>query len=107
TARMSPTGATLPPFDDVVAAHGTDVWRFAVSQVGAARADDLFQETMLAALSAYPTLRDPRSMRAWLLRIAARKAIDMFRASAGDPVPVEEPDAGAAPAPDMPDDALW
>ena len=97
----------LLPFERVVEAHGADVWRFAVSQVGRGRADDVFQETMLAALAAYPSLRDPGVVRPWLLRIAARKAVDAFRSDARSPVPVEEPDAGAAPAPDPPDDDLW
>lgn len=97
----------LPPFERVVELHGGDVWRFAASQVGAQRADDVFQETMLAALSAYPSLRDPRVVRPWLLRIASRKAIDLHRSTARAPVPVPEPDAGTAPGPELPDDALW
>ena len=87
--------ATLPPFEQVVERHGVDVWRFAVSQVGRDRADDVFQETMLAALAGYPTLRDPDAVRSWLLRIAARKAVDLFRAAARAPVPVAEPEAGS------------
>ena len=87
--------ATLPPFEQVLERHGVDVWRFAVSQVGRDRADDVFQETMLAALAGYPTLRDPDAVRSWLLRIAARKAVDLFRAAARAPVPVAEPEAGS------------
>src|SRR5919106_4246748 len=98
---------SLPPFERVVEEHGEDVWRFSVSQVGRDRADDVAQETMLAALAAYPSLRDPSAVRPWLLRIAARKAIDLFRASARAPVPVQEPDSGTDPEPDLPDDELW
>lgn len=97
----------LPPFEQVVESYGPDVWRFAVSQVGSARADDVFQETMLAALSAYPSLRDPGVVRSWLLRIAARKAVDAFRGEARTPVPLEDPDTGTAPQPEPPDDDLW
>lgn len=82
---------TLPPFDQVVEQHGMDVWRFAASQVGRDRADDMFQETMLAALAGYPSLRDPTAVRSWLLRIAARKTVDLFRAGAREAVPVAEP----------------
>lgn len=96
-----------PPFDQVVERYGADVWRFAVSQVGRDRADDVFQDTMLAALSAYPSLRDPSVTRPWLLRIAGRKATDLFRASARAPVPIEAPDPGAAPEYTLPDDELW
>jgi len=100
----------LPPFEQVVDWYGADVWRFAASQLGHAHADDIFQETMLAALAAYPSLRKPESVKSWLFRIAARKAIDAARAHARDPVPVpalaieHEP---AAAAPDLPDDDLW
>ena len=66
------------PFEVVVARHAADVWRFSASQVGRDRADDVFQETMLAALAAYPTLRDPDAVRPWLPRIAARKSIDLL-----------------------------
>lgn len=99
----------LAPFDEIVERHAADVWRFTASQVGTARADDVFQETMLAALAAYPSLRDPAAVRAWLFRIAARKAVDAFRAGARAPVPVADPepppDAGGLPEP--PDDTLW
>ena len=99
--------SALPPFEQVVEDYGVDVWRFAVSQVGPARADDVFQETMLAALSAYPSLRDPGAVRSWLIRIAARKAVDAFRADARVPVPVEEAETGTVPQPEPPDDDLW
>lgn len=97
----------LPPFDEAVEQYQLDVWRFAVSQVGHDRADDLFQETMLAALAAYPKLRDPSVTRSWLFRIAARKAVDVFRAGARDAVPVGDPDAGSAPEQPFPDEELW
>jgi RNA polymerase sigma factor (sigma-70 family) len=97
----------LPPFEWVVREHGPDVWRFCASQVGRDRADDCFQETMLAALRAYPSLRDPETVRAWLVRIAARKAVDLHRVAARAPVPVAEPRDAGAPAPEPPDDDLW
>lgn len=99
---------SLPPFEQVVEQHGADVWRFSVSQVGWERAEDVFQETMLAALSAYPSLRDASVVRSWLLRIAAHKAVDLFRAGARASVPVAELDAGPAPpGPELPDEKLW
>ena len=98
---------SLPPFERVVQRHGADVWRFAVSQVGRERAEDVFQETMLAALAAYPSLRDPDAVRPWLLRIAARKAVDLFRSAARDPVPVPELAQPSADGPDPADEELW
>jgi len=102
-----PTRLRLAPFEEVLEHHGTDVWRFAASQVGSERADDVFQETMVAALAAYPSLRDPTMVRSWLLRIAARKAIDLYRFTARSPIPVEDPDPGVAPQAPLPDDDLW
>jgi RNA polymerase sigma factor (sigma-70 family) len=98
---------TLPPFQDVLDRHGRDVYRVCVAVAGPAHADDCFQETMLAALAAYPRLRDPGVVRTWLLTIASRKAIDAHRRRAREPVPVAEPDAGAAPDRAAPDAALW
>ena len=97
----------LPPFERVVEQHGDDVWRFSVSQVGFQRADDVFQETMLAALAAYPTLRDPGAVRPWLLRIAAHKAVDRFRADARAPTPVEDPEPPPVLPSEAADDELW
>jgi RNA polymerase sigma factor (sigma-70 family) len=110
--RRPRPAAGLAPFEDVLERHGGDVWRFAASQVGVGRADDVFQETMLAALAAYPSLRDPGAVRSWLFAIAARKAIDAFRAGARTPVPVADPeplagDAGLVVEPEPADAALW
>jgi RNA polymerase sigma factor (sigma-70 family) len=99
----------LVPFERVVYEHGAAVWRFCAAQVGRELADDLFQETLVAALSAYPSLREPGRVRSWLLRIAARKAVDHYRERNRAPVPVAEPDAGVAAQaePVLPDDDLW
>lgn len=58
--------------------------------VGRGEADDCFQETFLAALRAYPKLRDTSNLRGWLLTIAHRKAIDHHRANGRRPLPVAE-----------------
>jgi RNA polymerase sigma factor (sigma-70 family) len=109
--RRPPSSETvrLVPFERVVREHGPAVWRFCASQVGRERADDLFQETLVAALSAYPSLREPGRVRSWLLRIAARKAVDHYRERNRAPVPLAEPDAGVASEaePALPDDDLW
>ena len=66
----------LPPFQALLDAHGHDVHRFLVAGVGPGDADDCYQETMLAALRAYPRLRDAANLRGWLFTIAHRKSID-------------------------------
>ncbi len=97
----------LEPFQTVVEHYGGDVWRFCASQVGVARADDCFQEAMLAALEAYPRLRNSGAVRSWLLRIAARKAIDAHRAAARDPVPDPNVEPGTSEPPEPRDQGLF
>jgi RNA polymerase sigma factor (sigma-70 family) len=79
----------LPPFDDVVAEHGPVVLRVCRAILGPHDADDAWSETFLAALRAYPRLRPDSDVRAWLVTIAHRKAIDGYRARRRAPVPVE------------------
>jgi RNA polymerase sigma factor (sigma-70 family) len=81
---------TLPPFQALLDAHGAAMHRFLVASVGAADADDCFQEACIAALRAYPRLENADNLRGWLLKIAQRKAIDAHRARARRPVPVAE-----------------
>jgi RNA polymerase sigma factor (sigma-70 family) len=71
---------SLPPFQALLDAHSGDVYRFLVASVGPVDADDCFQETWIAALRAYPRLKRADNLRAWVLRIAQRKAIDSHRA---------------------------
>ena len=89
----------LPPFQSLLDAHRSDVYRFCVAMVGAVDADDCFQETWIAALRAYPRLRQADNLRAWLFRIAQNKAIDAHRARSRRPVPVESVPEPAAPPP--------
>jgi RNA polymerase sigma factor (sigma-70 family) len=100
-------GVKLPPFQRLLDAHRDDVHRFLVASAGPQDADDCFQETFIAALRAYPRLRDGSNLRAWLLTIAHRKAIDAHRARGRRPVPVAEPPETAAPASNSRDPDLW
>ncbi len=97
----------LPPFQTLIDLHGREVHRYLAACVGPIDADDCWQETMLAALRAYPGLRDDRNLRGWLLRIAARKVLDSHRAARRRPVPVADvPDRGFESPPPS-DSALW
>jgi RNA polymerase sigma factor (sigma-70 family) len=90
-----------PPFQALLDAHRRDVYRFLVASVGASDADDAFQETWIAALRAYPKLKSADNLRAWVLRIAQRKAIDSHRARKRRPTPSESPpEVAVAPAQD-------
>jgi len=88
---------TLPPFQRFLDAHRDDVLRFLIASLGRNDADDAFQETFLSALRAYERLPPDSNLRAWVLTIAHRKAIDVHRARARRPTPVAEIDERAAP----------
>jgi RNA polymerase sigma factor (sigma-70 family) len=83
--------ARLPPFQRFLDEQRDVVWRLLVSSVGSADADDCFQETFIAALRAYPRLRPDSNLRAWVLTIAQRKALDVHRARARRAAPVADP----------------
>jgi RNA polymerase sigma factor (sigma-70 family) len=87
----------LPPFQALLEAHRTDVYRFLVATAGPSEADDAFQETWIAALRAYPGLRRADNLRAWLFRIAQNKSIDAHRARGRRAVPVAAVPEGASP----------
>lgn len=91
---------TPPPFQRFLDEQREPVWRFLVASVGREHADDCFQETFLAAMRAYPRLRDAENLHGWALTIAHRKALDHHRARARNPVPVEEVPEPSRRAPD-------
>jgi RNA polymerase sigma factor (sigma-70 family) len=100
----------LPPFQRFLGDHREDVWRFLVASVGRGEADDCFQETFLAALRAYPRLRRGSNLRAWVLTIAHRKALDAHRRRGRQAIPVAEIAVIEEPAGEPPgvvDEALW
>jgi RNA polymerase sigma factor (sigma-70 family) len=95
------------PFQRFLDAHRDDVWRLLVASVGRDAADDCFQETFLAAMRAYPSMR-PDNPRAWVLTIAHRKALDHFRARKRRAVPVGElPEVPAPESSEIRDDGVW
>lgn len=96
----------LPPFQRLLDAHSADLHRFCMTQAGPDHGPDCFQEAVLAALRAYPTLRDASSLRGWLFTIAHRKVIDHHRGTKRRAVAVAEvPDRARQPA--EPDNDVW
>lgn len=94
-------------FEALVVRYGPDVMRYLVVRLGRPDAEDAFQDTMLAALRSYESLRDPGAARAWLLRIAERVVIDTARARSRRPTPIESPEVIASSG-DPPDPAgVW
>src|SRR3954466_12804199 len=111
---------SLPPFQLALNEHCDSLARFLAATVGPQEADDCLQETLIAALRAYPRLRAGSNVRAWLFTIARNKALDEHRARARRPVPVlavpgagagagATPGAGPATDPSAPgnDPELW
>lgn len=96
----------LQPFEQAVTEHGAVVLRVCRAVLGPTEADDAWSETFLSALRAWPDLPDDANVRAWLVTIAHRKAIDVARASARHAVPVGEVPDATAPRGDQPEEAL-
>jgi RNA polymerase sigma factor (sigma-70 family) len=109
----------LPPFQHLLDAHAGTVLGFLRGTVGPTDADDCFQETFIAALRAYPRLEHGRELRAWLMAIARRKAVDHHRAASRRPRPLAQPpeeraqdggslrDLAAVATAEADADALW
>jgi RNA polymerase sigma factor (sigma-70 family) len=79
--------------------------------VGPDDAEDCLQETLIAALRAYPRVAHADNLRAWLYTIARRKATDLARSRSRRPsepmerlTPAAEPSVGP---PEPADDGLW
>ena len=90
---MPPASAvSLPPFQALVEAHAVAVSRFLRGMLAPDDVDDVLQETLLAALRAYPRF-DGSNPRAWLLTIARNKAIDERRIRGRRPEHLSEPDS--------------
>jgi RNA polymerase sigma factor (sigma-70 family) len=100
------THRTLFRASNLIDDHAGVVMATLRGAVGRADAEDCFQETFLAALRAYPRLRDAHNLRGWLLTIAHRKAIDHHRANGRRPLPVADPVEVAPPDPE-PDEGVW
>jgi RNA polymerase sigma-70 factor (ECF subfamily) len=72
----------MTPFDELYAMYHTHVYRFARALADDARdAEDLFQETWLRAVKAYPSGREAqgRDPRSWLFAVAANTHRDSLR----------------------------
>lgn len=96
-----------PPFELTLVESGPRVHAWLVARVGPDRADDVFQETMLAALASWQEAR-PSTVRAWLFTIARNKAIDDDRRKRRAPTPDAEPESWPAPeAAEGFEDPVW
>ncbi len=97
---------SLPPFEHVVADHARVVLRVCRALLPDHDAQDAAAETFVSALRAYPRLRPDSDVRAWLVTIAHRKALDVLRTRARTVPVAEVPERAARPA-GVRDDDLW
>jgi RNA polymerase sigma-70 factor, ECF subfamily len=80
---MHAPGARLPvaPVERWLSEYGDVLWRFVLGRVRSQdAAEEVVQETVLAAMQAHATFAGGSSERTWLLGIAAHKIADHFRA---------------------------
>src|SRR5438034_10678624 len=110
---MMSMAQALPPFQAFLDEHASSVLAFLRGMVGPQDAEDCLADTFLAALRAYPRA-EPGNLRAWVLTIARRKAIDHHRSRARQATPVADPaDVAGATAGDPSlgmdrrDTAIW
>jgi RNA polymerase sigma-70 factor, ECF subfamily len=69
------------PAERWLAEHGDVLWRFALGRARSREvAEEIVQETILAAIQGYASFAGGSSERTWLLGIAAHKIADHFRA---------------------------
>jgi RNA polymerase sigma factor (sigma-70 family) len=97
----------MPAFQTVLDDHGAALYRHLVGVLGPHDGADCYQETVLAALRAWPPPHDG-NLRAWLFTVAHRKVVDHARAGARRAVLVPDVPEPTGPDPvDRPDGALW
>ena len=98
--------------EGAIAAHGDAVWRTCLMRMGSrADAEDAFQETFMSyALHDDVAFEGPEHERAWLLRVASNRCLDVLRSAAHAVGSLDE-DAREAPAPLRPSEdpsaGLW
>ncbi len=83
-------------FTALLPEHIEALVRMAAALVGTADAEDAVQEAITRAWQAWPTLREPVALRAWLLRITANVCRDWLRGRFGtrnrltEPLPADD-----------------
>ena len=88
-------------FETLLEQNRLPVERWVKFHVPGPDAEDILQETYLAAYQAFPHLKDEAAFRPWLLSIVRNKWRDWYRRQARRPdTPVEELPDGAAPEPE-------
>jgi RNA polymerase sigma-70 factor (ECF subfamily) len=80
-----------PPDAEQLAAHRDYLFRFALVHLrDPARAEDVVQETLLAAMESHAAFSGRAQLRTWLTGILKHKIVDVFRRQARE-APLDEP----------------
>ncbi|MDE2149327.1 MAG: sigma-70 family RNA polymerase sigma factor [Gammaproteobacteria bacterium] len=84
---MSNRSPARRAFEEVAVEYLDALYRTALRYVrgDAAAAEDLVQDTLIKALDAWPTLRQPQRAKAWLFRILSRLHLNRLRYAARHP----------------------
>ncbi len=97
----------MVPFQTLLDDHGPGLYRHLVGVLGPHDGADCYQETVIAALRAWPPSHDG-NLRSWLFTVAHRKVIDHSRATDRRPLPVGDvPERGVHATAGEHDDDLW
>ena len=92
SALSEPTNGVA---DEWLIEHGAALYRYALLQLrDPHKAEDMVQETLLAALQAQAGFAGGATLRTWLFGILKHKIIDQFRHDARE-IPLDEPEAVA------------
>ncbi|MFN8816847.1 MAG: RhuM family protein [bacterium] len=79
-AGTAASGAGAGAAERWLSEHGDILWRFALGRTGSREAaEEVVQETLLAAMRSHATYAGASTERTWLLGIAAHKIADHFR----------------------------
>lgn len=79
---QSPPSSPAAGPEQWVEAYADVLYRYAVSRVGRSHlAEDLVQDTLLAAIEAQPSFRGDAQERTWLIGILRHKVLDHFRSA--------------------------
>jgi RNA polymerase sigma-70 factor (ECF subfamily) len=71
---------STPTFEEIVLVHGTAIFKYIFSLVKHKElAEDLYQEVLLSAYLAFPSIKEQSKYKSWLFTIAVNKCRDYWR----------------------------
>lgn len=90
-----------PMIEDAVRTHGDRLYRYCLLLLGnRSDAEDAVQDTFLTLVRKAPRFNSPEHEKAWLLKVARNRSLDMLRKRKNLPEPLDDaslPDTGGVP----------